>query len=127
MREVDLSVGILRYEEPVMFLILKEDTCLTAAKLEEIAESARRLSAGKPYLLFSDARANLDISPDGQRVASSGQLLRLIGASAILVSSWPKKFIANLFIRFNTMPFPMRLFTNAGKALSWLEMQKKML
>lgn len=127
MSEVDLSAGILRYEEPVMFLILKENTCLTADKLEEIAESARRLSAGKPYLLFSDARANLDISPDGQRVASSGQLLKLIGANAILVSSWPKKFIANLFIRFNRMPFPMRLFTSASQALSWLELQKKML
>jgi hypothetical protein len=127
MSEVDLSAGILRYEEPVMFLILKENALLTADKLEEIAESASRLSAGKPYLLFSDARANLDISPDGQNAAAGGQLLRLIGANAILVSSWPKKFIANMFIRFNNMPFPMKLFTSAGKALSWLEMQKKML
>jgi len=127
MSEVDLSAAILRYEEPVMFLILKENTELNPANLREIATSASELSAGKPYLLFSDARVSLGISPDGAGAAADRNLLSLIGASAILVSSWPKKFIANLYIRFNKTPFPLRLFTSAKEALNWLELQKKMI
>lgn len=125
MREVDLSAGILRYEDPVMFLVLKDNTCLNAENLREIANNASDLSAGKPYLLLSDARVNLDIAPDGHNAAAKGDLIQLIQANAVLVSSWPKKFIANMFIRFNQLPFPMRLFTNVQQALNWLELQKQ--
>jgi len=127
MSEVDLSAAILKYEEPVMYLVLKENIQLDPANLREIANGASELSSGKPYLLFSDARVNLAITPEGQGAASDKNLLALIGASAILVKSWHKKWIVNLFIRFSNMPFPMRLFTNAAAALSWLEMQKRLL
>ncbi len=123
--EVDLQAAILKYEEPVMYLVLKDNTELNSNNLQEIAQKAGELSAGKPFLLFSDARVNLDITPDGHKAAASDRsLMALVGASAVLVSSWPKKFITNLFIRNTTMPFPVKFFTNASKALDWLKLQK---
>lgn len=124
MSEVDLSAAILRYEEPVMYLVLKDNVRLTPSHIREISDAAGELSEGKPYLLFSDARVHLAISPEGQGAAADKNILSLIGASAVLVTSWPQKFIANLVIRFSNMPFPMKLFTNAAKALDWLKMQK---
>lgn len=125
--EVDLTAAILKYEEPVMYLVLKDNVQLNPAHVREIADSASELSAGKPYLLFSDARVHIKLTPEATSTASDRNLLSLIGASAILVKSWPQKMIANLFIRYSEMPFPTRLFTNASKALSWLEMQKKII
>lgn len=127
MREVDLSTAFLRYEEPVMYLILKDHIQLNPTNIREIANSASELSEGKPYLLMSDARVEMAITPEGQGAAADKDILQLIRGSAILVSSWPKKMLVNLVIHFSNMPFPMKMFTHAGEALNWLEMQKKLL
>ena len=127
MREVDLSTAFLRYEEPVMYLILKDDIRLTPANIREIANAASELSDGKPYLLFSDARVQMAITAEGQNAASDANILKLIGANAILVSSWPRQMLVNMVAHFSNMPFPMKMFTHPGEALNWLEIQRKLL
>jgi hypothetical protein len=127
MSEIDLSTAFLRYEEPFMYLILKDHIQLDPAKIREISNTASELSQGKPYLLLSDARAQLAITPEGQGAAADKDILQLVSASAILVSSWPKKLLVNMVIHFSNMPFPMKMFTHAGEALNWLDAQRKLL
>jgi hypothetical protein len=127
MSEIDLSTAFLRYEEPFMYLILKDHIQLDPTNIRELANTASELSQGRPFLLLSDARAQMAITPEGQGTAADRDILQLVSASAILVSSWPKKLLANMMINFSNLPFPMKMFTHAGEALNWLDGQRKLL
>lgn len=125
MREVNVEAAILKYDAPVMFLVLKNHILLTPKNIREIADTAEQLSGGKPYLLFSDARARIQITDSGRFAASDQRIVSLIRAGAVLIDSFFVKFIVNLALRYNKFPFPFRIFTNAAKALDWLKQQNQ--
>jgi ethanolamine utilization protein EutA (predicted chaperonin) len=120
MEEIKFSHTVVSYREPVVSLTFTEDSELDVAEIRELIAAAERLSGKKPYLLFSDARGNLAITPEARKVAAAKNEAPLLVANAVLVNNLGLSITANFFMKFNKPHFPVRVFYDEKKAMEWL-------
>lgn len=97
------------------------DMDLEAHHGEENLEAVKKLTGGKPYLVISDGRVNVRVSPEARAFAASETACMNRIAEAILVNSVATRLTANFYIKFNKPRTPTRVFTDEQKALEWLK------
>jgi hypothetical protein len=79
-----------------------------------------QLTGGKPYLVVSDGRVTVTVTPEAREFAASEEASKNRIAEAILVNSVATRLTANFYIRFNKPRTPTRIFTDEQKAIEWL-------
>lgn len=87
--------------------------------IENLA-AVKALTEGQPYLVLSDGRVNVRVSPEARAFSASEEASRNRIAEAILINSVAARLTANFYIRFNKPSTPTRIFTDEQKALEWL-------
>jgi hypothetical protein len=118
--EIELDYCTVKYEEPVVSLIFKENADLGANELREMIKIAEKLTGEKPYLLLSDARFHMNISSEGRKVAADKKEAPFLVANAALINNLGLTITANFFSNFNKPHFHFKVFNNEKKALKWL-------
>jgi hypothetical protein len=120
MQEIDFVHTTVRYEAPVIYLLFKEDADLDVDQVRELIAAAEKLSGKKPYLILSDARVNLLITPEARKVSAEKTEAPYVIANAVLVNNLGLSLTANFFMKFNKPNFPVKVFYDEGKAMEWL-------
>lgn len=124
MKKINFAFGTLEYRSGILYFIIKDDAHLDAAEIDQLFAACREMSDNKPFLLISDARVHVDITPKGRKAASKKELGSLIIANAVLVNSPAVRLVANVFSKINRPPFPYQVFNDEEKALRWLKQYK---
>jgi hypothetical protein len=119
-KEIELKYATLHYEAPIVFVNFKEGAELGFTELRELIALAEKLSGKEPYVVFSDASAGVQVTPEGRRISSNSKEAPLHMGSAILVSSNMQRAVINFFNGFQTPAYPFRAFTDKHEAIEWL-------
>ncbi len=120
MEPIELSHTIVSYIEPVVYLKFKEGAELDVKEIRELTAAARSFTNGKPYLLLSDARVNVTISPEARELSARKEESPFLIANAALIDNLPLKLVANFFSKINKPHFHFRTFTDEKKAMEWM-------
>src|SRR5262245_53418185 len=108
------------YEKPIVHIVFKENAELGFLEMRELTFHAEKLSRLQPYFTFSDATVNLNITPEGNKVAADWKEATFHRGSAVLVRGEMMKLAANFFSSINKPVFPFRAFTDKDEAIKWL-------
>jgi hypothetical protein len=120
MKEIKFSHTTVRYQEPLISLVFNEGADLDIAEVRELIAAAEKLSGKKPYLLFSDVRVNMGITPEARKVSADKKEAPYVVANAVLVNNLGLSITANFFMKFNKPHFPVKVFYDEAKAMEWL-------
>lgn len=119
-QEIILEYATLYYEEPIVYIVFNDGVELGFPETKELISCAEKLSDYKPYFVFSDVRANVQVTREGKRVARDRNQAPLHLGSAILLNSTMLKFGINFFKDIGDPSYPFRAFTDKQEAINWL-------
>ncbi len=120
MEEIELAYCTIRYKAPVIFLTFRENAFIDVAETREMIRESEKLTAKKPYLILSDSRVFLTITPEARKISADKIEAPLLVANAIMVNNLPLALTANFFLKFNKPHFKFKVFNNREKAMKWL-------
>ncbi len=120
MKLLEFSYCTVSYKRPVVYLTFKEGAHLDVGESRELIKAAEKLTENQPYLLFSDARVFLTITPQSRKVWADKNEAPLLIANAALINNLSLRLTANFFIKFNKPHFKYKVFTDEKKAIEWL-------
>ncbi|MDF2436169.1 MAG: hypothetical protein K0Q95_545 [Bacteroidota bacterium] len=121
MRGIEFEHSTISFDSSVIFIVFKKGAKMDVASAREMIVSAEKLSDKKPYLMFSDIRNHVEITPEARKVAADKKEAPLIIANAVLTDNVALKLTANFFVKINRPHFPVKLFTDRSKAMLWLK------
>jgi hypothetical protein len=121
MTEVQLKYVSIHYEEPIIFLNFKDGAELGFPEVRELTFYCEQLTQKKPYVVLSDARADINVTPEGKKLTADPNEAPLCKGSAVLVRNVMYEMAANFFSLFSRPPHPFKAFTEKGKALEWIK------
>ncbi len=120
MKPIEFPHSIVTYNDPVITIVFKEGATLDVPEIRELILASEKLSDKKPYLLFSDSRVFLTITPEARRVSALKIEAPYLIANAALINNLPLVLTANFFAKFNQPHFKFKMFTSEKKAMKWL-------
>lgn len=120
MQEIKLDYAELFYEVPLIHIVFKEDVELGFPQIRELTQVAERMSNHRPYLVLSEVKKNVNLTPEAKRISVDGSQSPLLRASAVVLNSSLLSIAANFFNKFNPPSYPFRFFTDKEKAKQWL-------
>lgn len=120
MNQIDFPHSAIIYKAPVVYLVFKEGAELDVKEVREMIAAAEMLAGKKPYLLFSDVRNHVAITPEARKVSADKKESRYVIANAVLTNNFALKLTANFFIKVNKPHFPVKVFNDELKAHLWL-------
>ncbi|MEW6470029.1 MAG: hypothetical protein AB1458_13960 [Bacteroidota bacterium] len=123
MEKIDLGYATLHYQEPVVHIVFHDGAELGFPEVRQLTRCAEQLSGKKPYLVLSDARARVNVTYEGRKLAADVREAPLHRGSAILVWRSMYKVAINIFSDIRKPPYPFRAFTRKQEALDWLLQQ----
>jgi hypothetical protein len=121
MQHIEFSHSTITYNAPVISIVFKLGAKMGVPEAREMIVVAEKLSENKPYLILSDIRNHVDITPEARKVAASKREAPLVVANAVLTNNIALKLTSNLFIIINKPHFPVKVFTDKDKAIHWLK------
>lgn len=98
-----------------------------AGSIDEIKEhleiSIKHFSPDRsPLLSLADIRKLKGTpSKEAREYAASPEIAALTIAAAVLIGGSLSKIMGNIFLKFNTPPYPTKLFTDEQQAIEWLK------
>jgi len=60
-KKIELEYVTITYNEPVIHLVFKDGAELGFPQIKELTKYSEKLSGNKPYVVFSDVRANVNV------------------------------------------------------------------
>ena len=119
-KSIELEYVTIHYDQPIIHLVFKEGAELGFPEMRELTSYAEKLSDNRPYMVLSDVRAKVSVTPEGKRIAADIKNAPLNRGSAVLVSNNMFKIAVNFFTDFKKPVFPYKAFTDKQKAITWL-------
>jgi len=120
MKQVELDYVTIRFEKPVVHLVFKHGAQLGFPELQKIIQYSEELSERTPYVVLSDVRTNLSVTPAGRKFSSEGKNSPYHRGVAVLTNINFFKLAANFYMGLKKPSFPFRAFTNEQQAIEWL-------
>jgi hypothetical protein len=121
MADIQFKHSTVSYDSNTILIVFKEGAKMDVPEARELIVAAEKLSSKKPYTILSDIRNRVEISPEARKVAAAKEEAPLLVANAVLTDNIALKLTANFFVKINKPPFPVKMFTDRSKALSWLK------
>ena len=116
--DIELPYSNIYYEAPIIYIEYKKDAELGFGEIRQLISTAEKLSGGKPYVVLSDVRNGVNITPMGKKLAADPGTMPLHRGSAVLLRNNMQRLAANFFGSKN--PYPFKAFTDKQKAVEWL-------
>ena len=130
MTEIKLDYLTITYEEPILYHRYTKSKMIGAGEIRAILDADFKLTQGKPYVLLSDTRSQIELRPDAYEeygMAEADKRTANIVANAVIVKWLAQRLVANVFSEVNKPPHPLEIFTDEEAAVKWLkeEWQKR--
>jgi hypothetical protein len=116
--EIELPYSNIYYEAPIIYIEYKKDAELGFGEIRQLVSMSEELSGHKPYVVLSDVRNGISITPMGKKIAADPSTAPLHRGTAVLLRNNMLRLAANFFGTSN--PYPFRAFTDRQKAVEWL-------
>jgi hypothetical protein len=129
METIHLHYVAIKYEEPVIRLTFKAGAELGFPEMEEMVFYCEKLSNKKNYVVLSDSRCGVTVTPEGRKYSAQAKNSPLQKGTAVLVKNEAYRIALNLFLGFQEPEFEYKVFTDEEKAIEWLrgiDLQEKM-
>jgi hypothetical protein len=120
MKQIKSPYATISYKAPIVSYSFKKGVELGFPEMLELIAHAEALSNHKPYVVLSDMRRNVQVTPEGKRTVADKNKVPLTRGSAMLVKEPELKSTANFFSEKNNPAYPFRAFTSRRKAIEWL-------
>jgi hypothetical protein len=111
---------LMEIREHYFYVCYKPNTTLDLNAAKIIIAEATELAGDKIYPAFTDIR-EMPLHGKDVRDYFAKEGSHNASANAILVSSSLSKVLANFFLTLNKPIVPTKIFTDASKAVKWLE------
>ncbi len=105
-------------EDGIVQMVVFPGAVYTLADTREGLAAIVNVSEGTRHPLLADAR-NLKKMDFAARQESA--TFKEVTSVAILIDSTVSRIIGNVFLTFNKMAFPIRLFSSEAEAIEWLK------
>lgn len=120
MSSLKLSYVTIQYKEPIVYLTFKAGAELGFPELQELVAHAEKLSGYKNYVVLSDAREKVSVTPAGKNYSAETKNSPLQKGTAVLVRNEVLKLATNFFFGLKNPEYPFCAFTDEAKAKEWL-------
>ena len=120
MEAIELSYVTITYEAPIVYFIYKPGTQIGFPEVKELISYAEKISNYQPYVTFSDATVDMNITEEGKKYVADLNNMPLFRGTAALVKNTMYQFGANIFYGFGKKKYPFRAFTVKEEAIKWL-------
>lgn len=120
MTEINLPYATITYKAPIVYFVYKEGTELGFPEIRELIACSEKLTGYKPYITFSDVRANVNVTNEGKRIVADLKNMPYFRGTAVLVKNNLYKFAIDFLYAFDKPNYPFRAFTDKKKAIAWL-------
>ncbi len=120
MDQIELSYVTIKYQEPIVYLTFKSGAEIGFPEIRELVACAEKLSNNKNYLVLTDAREQVSITPEGKRYSSEATHSPLQKGTAVIVKNGFYQLAANFFMGVQKPAYPFSAFTDEEKAKEWL-------
>ena len=120
MEKIELKYVSIHYKEPIVYLTFKPGAELGFPEMQELVTYAEKLSAKKPYLVLSDARVNMNVTPEGKRYSFDTKNSPYQKGTAVIVKNTVYQMATNFFMGVQKPSYPFNAFTEEEKAVEWL-------
>ena len=107
-------------EYGIVFCIYKENVVVSLEFAKAMVDQRLIITQDKVYPIFADIRV-LKYTTKEARQYLKGKGAEGLSAGAFLINSAVQQILGNYFIKFDRPPIPIRLFTDQGKALQWVQ------
>lgn len=107
-------------EKQLLTFILLNGVEIDVPEVRENIEATKKLTQGTRYLTLVDARSEVSITKEAQKLGTKPEYSVNQIAQAIIATSVANRLIGNFLINFYKPASPTKLFTNAKEALEWL-------
>jgi hypothetical protein len=107
-------------DDGILNVLNKENAEITIDLHRETYVNLRALAQGAPRPALVDLRPIRSMDKASRDYSASAEHADIMSAVALIVSSPLSRVIGNFFLGLNVPPFPVRLFSNEGRARSWL-------
>ena len=116
--ETELPYSNIYYEAPIVYIEYKKDAELGFGEIRQVVAMAEQLSGHKPYVVLSDVREGISVTPMGKKISADPGTAPLHRGTALLLKNSMLRLAANFFGTSN--PYPFKAFTDKQKAIDWL-------
>lgn len=111
-------------ENGILFLVYKRRLVMTLDVAKKIVEDRLKVSNGISRPMFLDGRNFLSTNRETMRYYKTKEVVRFVTGSAFLSGNYLGWLAGNIFLALEKPLVPTKLFTDAKKALEWLERYK---
>jgi hypothetical protein len=120
MQKAVLPYASITFEDPIVYIVFEKDVDLGFPEVRELTRVAEELAGYKPYVVLSEVKANVSVTPEGKRLTTDPKEIPLARGSAVLVNNALYMMAMNFYSNFTSPPFQFRAFTDKQKAIAWL-------
>ncbi|HEY6162879.1 MAG TPA: hypothetical protein VI112_16740 [Bacteroidia bacterium] len=120
MQKAVLPYASITFEYPIVHIIFEKEVDLGFPEIKELTRVAEELAGYKPYVVLSEVKANVNVTPEGKRLTTDRKEITLARGTAVLVDNSIYMMAMNFYSNFTSPPFPFKAFTDKQKAIAWL-------
>jgi hypothetical protein len=110
----------MHYDEPIVHIIFHKNAELGFPEIKELTVQSEKLSGNRPYLVLSDVRESMEVTPQGRKLAAEAHFAPLCRGSAVIVKNQLMQLATNFFVNLRKPNYPFRAFVDRESALKWL-------
>jgi len=108
-------------ENNTVIEIFKPDTIIDMEAGKKIIEDRMKVSNGVPMPIFVDMRNMVSMDNKTRDFMGTEDAVINLTHGAFLISSIFNRLLANMYMKFNTPPVPVKFFTSEKPAFEWID------
>lgn len=125
MKQAENHIAHLKFDDDVLYVVIKENVDLGIKELEELLGFANNLTNFQKRYTIVDTRTIFNSSHDISNFYAKSDNNKYRYADAFIVNSLAMRLLVNFYIRFHKPKIPTRLFNDEQSAINWINSLKK--
>jgi hypothetical protein len=122
LKKIIINIASVYLLDGVIRVDYNKGTTITLEDAVELEAALNKLVEGKGKLpSLGDFRNIRSINKEARDYFSNDNYTKNLTKGATLVDSPISKLFGNIFLGFNKLPIPYRIFTNEKEAIKWLK------
>lgn len=110
----------ISWDGTIVVQVVRPFATLDVAGAEETLRRGRELVGGLRTPMLVDLRAPCSVDAAARSVFARAEFGDVFSAVALLTTNTVTRLAANLFLKINRPPYPIRMFSDEADARSWL-------
>lgn len=125
MKQTENHIANLKYDDNILYVIIKENVDLGIPEMDELLEFSAKFTNYEKRYTIVDTRSNYNSSQEVSNHYANSDYNKYRYADAFIVNSLAMRLLVNFYIRFHKPKIPTKLFNDEQSALNWINSLKK--